>query len=364
MKDFKDIIYEKKGKVGLIIFNRPNNLNALCDNLIKELNQTLDNIEKDDNISVAVITGSEKVFAAGADISEMSNKNFIDLMKNDFILPWEKLSKFRKPVIAAVSGYALGGGCEIAMMCDIIIASENAKFGQPEIKLATIPAAGGTQRLIRSVGKSKAMELVLSGNSLSALEAKQRGLVSKVVPVNILLSSAIDLANKIAENSLPVLILAKEAVNRSFELSLEEGMKNERRLFQSTFSLSDRKEGMKAFLEKRKPKFLNKQLIIKYFFIILKILEIYMANTSSAKKRTRVIERKTKSRDMQKSKIRTMIKTIESSITKKDQKTALDQLKKIDSNLQAAGNKKILTKAKISRIQKRLNSRVVAISKK
>ena len=172
-------------------------------------------------------------------------------MKNDFILPWEKLSKFRKPVIAAVSGYALGGGCEIAMMCDIIIAAENAKFGQPEIKLATIPAAGGTQRLIRSVGKSKAMELVLSGNSLSALEAKERGLVSKVVPVNTLLSSALDLANKIAANSLPVLILAKEAINRSFELSLEEGMKNERRLFQSTFSLSDRKRRNESFLEKK-----------------------------------------------------------------------------------------------------------------
>ena len=258
MKNLKDIIYEKKGKIGLITLNRPKNLNALCDNLIKELNQILDNIEKDDNISVVVITGSEKAFAAGADISEMCNKNFIDLMKNDFILPWEKLSKFRKPVIAAVSGYALGGGCEIAMMCDIIIAAENAKFGQPEIKLATIPAAGGTQRLIRSVGKSKAMELVLSGNSLSAIEAKERGLVSKVVPVNTLLSSALDLANKIAANSLPVLILAKEAINRSFELSLEEGMKNERRLFQSTFSLSDRKEGMRAFLEKRKPKFFNK----------------------------------------------------------------------------------------------------------
>ena len=188
----------------------------------------------------------------------MNNKDFLELIKKDFILPWERLSKFRKPTIAAVSGYALGGGCEIAMMCDVIIAAENAKFGQPEINLGTIPAAGGTQRLVRSIGKSKAMELVLSGNIISAFEAKEYGLVSSVVPTELLLTKALELANKIATKSLPVLIMAKEAVNRAYELSLEEGMKNERRLFQSTFSLSDRKEGMKAFLEKRKAKFVNK----------------------------------------------------------------------------------------------------------
>ncbi len=258
MKKLENIIFEKIDKIGLIKLNRNKYLNALCDNLINELNQTLDLIETDDNISVAILTGSEKAFAAGADINEMSNKKFIDLVKKDFILPWERLSKFKKPVIAAVSGFALGGGCEIAMMCDIIIASETAKFGQPEINLGTIPAAGGTQRLVRSIGKSKAMEIILSGDIISAVEAKEFGLISKVVPADALLSETMQLARKIADKSLPILIMAKEAVNRSYELSLEEGMKNERRLFQSTFSLMDRKEGMKAFLEKRKAKFLNK----------------------------------------------------------------------------------------------------------
>ena len=209
-------------------------------------------------MKVLVLTGSDKAFAAGADISEMYEKEFIDLLKDDFIKPWERLSKFRKPVIAAVCGYALGGGCEFAMMCDIIYASDSAKFGQPEIKLGTIPAAGGTQRLIRSVGKSKAMEMILSGEQMSATEAKELGLVSEVFPNNILKKKALELANSISKNSLPVLILAKEAINRSYELSLEEGIKNERGLFKSTFSLSDRREGMRAFLEKRKADFKNK----------------------------------------------------------------------------------------------------------
>ena len=188
----------------------------------------------------------------------MKDKEFIDLLKDDFIKPWERLSKFKKPVIAAVFGYALGGGCEMAMMCDIIYASENAKFGQPEIKLGTIPAAGGTQRLVKSVGKSMAMEMVLSGKVISANEAKEIGLVSAVFTTDILLTKALELADDIANNSLPVLIMAKEAVNRSYEGSLEEGMKNERSLFKSTFSLLDRKEGMQAFIEKRKAVFKNK----------------------------------------------------------------------------------------------------------
>ena len=258
MKKLENIIFEKIEKVGIITLNRPKYLNALCDDLISELNETLDNIENDNSISVVALTGSEKAFAAGADISEMDNKDFIDVFKKDFILPWERLSKFRKPTIAAVAGYALGGGCEIAMMCDIIIAAENAKFGQPEINLGTIPAAGGTQRLVRSIGKSKAMELILSGNTISAFEAKEYGLVSSIVPTESLVPKTLELANQIASKSLPVLIMAKEAVNRAYELSLEEGMKNERLLFQSTFSLLDRKEGMKAFLEKRKAKFINK----------------------------------------------------------------------------------------------------------
>ncbi len=254
----ENIVLQKNKKVAVIELNRPKYLNALCDELIKELNIVLDLLEKDDNINVAVLTGSDKAFAAGADIKEMNNKEYIDHLKNDFIKPWERLSKFKKPIIAGVAGYALGGGCEIAMMCDIIIAAENAKFGQPEINLGTIPAAGGTQRLVRSIGKSKAMELVLSGNTISAKEAKEYGLISEVVSIDLLKIKTLELAHKIASKSLPVLIMAKEAVNRSFESSLEEGMINERRLFQSTFSLFDRKEGMEAFLEKREPKFNNK----------------------------------------------------------------------------------------------------------
>ena len=254
----ENIVFKKENNVAIVELNRPKYLNALCDNLIKELNLVLDTIENDDSMKVLVLTGSDKAFAAGADISEMYEKEFIDLLKDDFIKPWERLSKFRKPVIAAVCGYALGGGCELAMMCDIIYASDCAKFGQPEIKLGTIPAAGGTQRLIRSVGKSKAMEMILSGEQISATEAKESGLVSEVFPNNILKKKALELANCISKNSLPVLILAKEAINRSYELSLEEGIKNERGLFKSTFSLFDRREGMRAFLEKRKVDFKNK----------------------------------------------------------------------------------------------------------
>ena len=255
---YENITFEKINKVGLIKLNRPKFLNALCDDLIKELNQALDLIEKDDSLSVVILTGSEKAFAAGADISEMNDKEFIDLLKEDFIQPWERVSKFKKPIIAAVSGYALGGGCEIAMMCDIIVAAENAKFGQPEVNLGTIPAAGGTQRLVKSIGKSKAMEMVLSGDLISANEAKEFGLVSNIYPTDLLLNKTLELAERIASKSLPVLIMAKEAVNRSYEVSLEEGMKNERGLFRATFSLMDRKEGMKAFLEKRNAKFKNK----------------------------------------------------------------------------------------------------------
>ena len=222
----ENIIFKKVNKVALVELNRPKFLNALCDELVKELNKVLDFVEKDDSLNVAVLTGSEKAFAAGADISEMSDKAFIDLLKNDFIKPWERLSKFKKPVIAAVSGYALGGGCEMAMMCDIIVAAENAKFGQPEIKLGTIPAAGGTQRLVRSIGKSKAMEMVLSGDLITAKEAKEFGLISEVFPTDLLLTKTLELANRISSQSLPVLIMAKEAVNRSYEVSLEEGMKN------------------------------------------------------------------------------------------------------------------------------------------
>ena len=254
---FENILYNKKNKVANITLNRPKYLNALCNQLIKELNYLLDEFEKDDEVHVVVLKGSDKAFAAGADINEMKDLKLISHIKKDFIKPWEKISTFKKPIIACVSGYALGGGCEIAMMCDIIIASENAKFGQPEINLGTIPAAGGTQRLVKAVGKSKAMELVLSGTIISAEEALQFGLVSKVVSLNSLQKETNNLAESIASKSLPILIYAKEAILRSFESTLSEGMVNERRLFHSTFELQDRKEGMLAFLEKRAPNFKN-----------------------------------------------------------------------------------------------------------
>ena len=253
----ENIIFNKANKIATITLNRPKFLNALCDQLIKELNYILDLLSKDDEVHVVILKGSNKSFAAGADIKEMKDLRFISHIKKDFIEPWERISKFKKPIIASVAGYALGGGCEIAMMCDVIIAADNAKFGQPEINLGTIPAAGGTQRLVKSVGKSKAMELVLSGSTISAEEALKYGLVSKVVPLKDLDMETINLAENIANKSLPILILAKEAILRSFEASLSEGMINERRLFQSTFELEDRKEGMTAFLEKRSPKFKN-----------------------------------------------------------------------------------------------------------
>ena len=256
--DYKNIKYSENNKVATITLNRPNSLNALCNELMEEVGNALDLISLNNNIHVVILKGSEKAFAAGADIRQMKDLEFISHINNDFIIPWEKISKFKKPIIASVSGYALGGGCEIAMMCDIIIAADNAKFGQPEINLGTIPAAGGTQRLVRSVGKSKAMELVLTGQIIDAKEALGFGLVSKVVELNILNKEVEDLAQSIASKSLPVLMLAKEAVARSYETTLSEGMINERRLFQATFALRDRKEGMEAFLNKRTPKFNNK----------------------------------------------------------------------------------------------------------
>ena len=255
--ELENIIFKKANKIATITLNRPKFLNALCDQLIKEINYILDLLSKDDEVHVVILKGSNKAFAAGADINEMKDLKLISHIKKDFIKPWEKISKFKKPIIASVAGYALGGGCEIAMMCDVIIAAENAKFGQPEINLGTIPAAGGTQRLVKSVGKSKAMELVLSGSTISAEEALSFGLVSKVVPIKDLDRETTNLAEDIANKSLPILILAKEAILRSFESTLSEGMINERRLFQSTFELKDRKEGMLAFLEKRSPKFKN-----------------------------------------------------------------------------------------------------------
>ena len=255
---YKTIIVETKGRVGLITLNRPKALNALSAALINELNQVLDLHEANDDIAAIVITGSDRAFAAGADIKEMQDKTFIDVVRNDFIAPWERVTLCRKPVIAAVAGYALGGGCELAMMCDIIIAADSAKFGQPEITIGTIPGSGGTQRLTRAVGKAKAMEMILTGRMMDAEEAERAGLVSRVVPAADVVDEAIKVAGRVADMSAPVVAMAKEAINRAFEITLAEGVRFERRLFQSTFATEDRAEGMAAFVEKRQPTFDDK----------------------------------------------------------------------------------------------------------
>jgi enoyl-CoA hydratase len=253
---FGTIELEKKGRVGLIRLNRPQALNALCDELVRELGLALDDLENDPGIGAIVLTGSEKAFAAGADIKEMKDRNFVDVLVSDFISKgWERVAQCRKPVIAAVAGFALGGGCEVAMMCDFIIAAENAKFGQPEITLGIIPGAGGTQRLTRAVGKAKAMDLVLTGRMMDANEAERSGLVARVVPLERLMDEAMAAAEKIAGFSLPVVLMAKESVGRAFETSLAEGIKFERRLFHAAFATEDQKEGMSAFAEKRKASF-------------------------------------------------------------------------------------------------------------
>jgi len=256
---FENIIVEKREAVGLITLNRPQALNALCNALVAELGEALDDMETDDAIGCIVLTGSEKAFAAGADIKEMQAQSYMDAYLSDFITSgWERVTKCRKPVIAAVAGYALGGGCEMAMMCDIILAADTARFGQPEITLGTIPGAGGTQRLTRAVGKSKAMEVVLTGRMMDAEEAERAGLVSRIVPAADLVDEALKTAAKIASMSRPIAMMAKEAVNGAFETTLSEGVRFERRLFHSTFATEDQKEGMAAFAEKRKPAFKNR----------------------------------------------------------------------------------------------------------
>ena len=255
---YENVIVEKRGRVGLVTLNRPKALNALSDALIADLNQALDALDSDDEVGCIVLTGSEKAFAAGADIKEMSEKDFMAAFRGNFIESWQRVTLARKPVIAAVSGYALGGGCEMAMMCDFIIAAENARFGQPEITIGTIPGSGGTQRLTRFVGKSKAMEMCLTGRMMDAQEAERSGLVSRVVPTAELLDEAMKVADRIASMSLPMVMMAKEAVNRAYETTLAEGILFERRLFHSTFGTEDRKEGMAAFVEKRQPDFSNR----------------------------------------------------------------------------------------------------------
>ncbi len=259
--NYENIIVETRGKVGLITLNRPKALNALSPDLMRELSKAVDVFEADAQIGCIVVTGSDKAFAAGADIKEMKSKSYMDVYMSDFITAeWERISRCRKPVIAAVAGYALGGGCELAMMCDFILAADNAKFGQPEINLGIIPGAGGTQRLPRFVGKSKAMEMALLGQSrmMDAEEAERSGLVSRILPLADLIEDAIKTAQKISELSQPIVMMAKESVNRAYETTLSEGVRFERRLFHSAFATDDQKEGMAAFSEKRKPDFQNK----------------------------------------------------------------------------------------------------------
>jgi enoyl-CoA hydratase len=252
---YSTIIAETRGRVGLVRLNRPTALNALNAQLIAELSEALDAFEADASVAVIVLTGSEKAFAAGADIKEMQAKSYLEAYRDDFIAAWDRVARCRKPVIAAVAGFALGGGCELAMMCDIIIAADTAQFGQPEIKLGVMPGAGGTQRLIRQVGKSKAMEMCLTGRMMDASEAERSGLVSRVVPAAKLLEEALATAARLAELSLPALMMTKESVNRAYETTLREGILFERRTFHAMFATDDQKEGMRAFIEKRKPDF-------------------------------------------------------------------------------------------------------------
>ncbi len=257
MTDYENILVERRGRVGIITLNRPKALNALNEALMLEVVDATNAFDRDTGIGAIVVTGSERAFAAGADIKEMATKSYQEVSMGGLFGAWDEFASVRTPMIAAVSGYALGGGCEVAMMCDFIIASDTAKFGQPEINLGVIPGMGGTQRLTRAIGKAKAMELILTGRTIGAEEAERAGLVARIVPAADLLEDAIATATVIAEKSLPVAYAAKEAVNVAFESTLAEGVRFERRAIHSLFALDDQKEGMAAFSEKRDPKFVN-----------------------------------------------------------------------------------------------------------
>ena len=256
--DYQNILVKVEGGVGVITLNRPKALNALNNELLGELVHVLEAWDLDDAVRAIVLTGSERAFAAGADIKEMADKSFIEAYLGNFTAGWDRAAHARKPIVAAVAGFALGGGCELAMQCDLIVAADNAKFGQPEIKLGVIPGIGGTQRLTRAVGKAKAMDLILTGRMMDAAEAEKSGLVARVVPAANLMDEAMKVAETIANMSLPAAMAAKEAVNRAFEVPLAEGVLFERRVFHALFATEDQKEGMKAFVEKRKPTWKNK----------------------------------------------------------------------------------------------------------
>jgi enoyl-CoA hydratase len=255
MSDLETIRVERRGRVALVTLDRPKALNALNTQLMHEVSRTLGQLDRASDVGAIVVTGSAKAFAAGADIKEMQQQSFADVYTGDWFAAWDDLGRVRTPLVAAVAGYALGGGCELAMMCDILLAADSAVFGQPEIKLGVIPGIGGSQRLTRAIGKAKAMEMVLTGRTMGAEEAERAGLVSRIVPSDDLLAEALSGADTIAGTSKPVAMMAKEAVNRAFETSLAEGVHFERRLFHSTFAMSDQREGMTAFVEKRQPRF-------------------------------------------------------------------------------------------------------------
>ena len=255
---YENILVDKKeGGVALVTLNRPKALNALCYALFEDLNAALSDLDKDPEVKAIVLTGSTKAFAAGADIKEMQNRDWPDTYMTDMLTWWDQITKLKTPLIGAVNGYALGGGSELAMMCDILIAGEDAKFGQPEVNLGVIPGMGGTQRMVRAIGKSRAMELCLTGDMMDANEAAARGLVSRVVPVDTLVDEAIAIGNKIAKKSAPSIAMAKECCNQAEELGLSQGLLYERRVFQALFGTNDQKEGMTAFVEKRKPSWTN-----------------------------------------------------------------------------------------------------------
>jgi enoyl-CoA hydratase len=258
MAGYETILTETRGRVALITLNRPKALNALNAAAMKDITSALADSDADEAIGCIVLTGSEKAFAAGADIKEMHDLDYPDVFLKDWFAGWERMTATRKPIVAAVAGYALGGGCELAMMCDIIIAADNARFGQPEIRLGVIPGIGGSQRLTRQIGKSKAMEMCLTGRTMDADEAERAGLVARIVPAADLLAEAMKTAEAIAAMSLPSVMLAKEAINRAYEVTLSEGIRFERRLFQLAFATADRKEGMAAFVEKRAPNFTHR----------------------------------------------------------------------------------------------------------
>lgn len=255
---YQNIIVETKGRVGIIRLNRPQSLNALNKALISELIEAIKAFDANNSVGCMLVTGNDKAFAAGADIKEMADKPFIDAFLGDFVSSWDAVARARKPIVAAVAGFALGGGCELAMQSDIVIAADTAKFGQPEIKIGVIPGIGGTQRLVRAIGKAKAMEMILTGRMMGAAEAERSGLVARVVPAARLMDEAMKVADIIANMSLPSVLAGKEAVNAAFECSLSEGVRFERRIFHSLFATEDQKEGMKAFVEKRSPKWKNK----------------------------------------------------------------------------------------------------------